>query len=363
MLLVRLDAIGDFILWLDAAKDIRKLFPQNTYELTLLGNGAWTSVAEMLPYFDAVWSIDRRKFIRNPIYRFSIMIKIRRAGFHVVIQPTFSREFLFGDAVTRTSGAREKIGSRDDCSNIGSWQKRISDQWYTRLLPAADEPLMELIRNAEFMRGLGLNDFRADVPRMPVHFSLPAGFEIKDYFVLSPGAGAVFRQWPISKFAELADRIYRATGWTAVICGSSDEKALGEGIERLSHAVAKNWCGKTTLPELIEIISRSKMLVGNETSAVHIAAAVGVPAICILGGGHYGRFVPYCVENGATDKLPVVVTSNKDCFGCNWRCIYPLAKHDPAPCIRDVSVDEVWREVIAVVDKIQAKDRSQFEIV
>lgn len=69
ILIIRLDAIGDFILWLDAAKGLREFYPQSTYEITLLGNQIWTPVAEKVTFFDRVLSLDRRNFINNPFYR------------------------------------------------------------------------------------------------------------------------------------------------------------------------------------------------------------------------------------------------------------------------------------------------------
>ena len=153
ILIIRLDAIGDFILWLDSARHFRKIYPDK--KIILLGNKVWTDLAKKLPYWDEVWPLDRQKFYRNLLYRLKLLGKIRKAGFDVVIQPTFSRELLYGDAIVRISGAREKISSVGDCSNIEAIEKKISDQFYTRLIPVNPQPLMELKRNAEFMCGLG----------------------------------------------------------------------------------------------------------------------------------------------------------------------------------------------------------------
>jgi ADP-heptose:LPS heptosyltransferase len=51
--------------------------------------------------------------------------------------------------------------------------------------------------------------------------------------------------------------------------------------------------GKTTLVELMNLISGAQLLVSNETSAPHLAVAVGTPVIVLYNGNHYGRFVPY----------------------------------------------------------------------
>lgn len=351
ILFIRLDAIGDFILWLNAAKEIRRLYPQGEYEITLLGNQIWTSIAEKLPYFDRVLSLDRRKFLNNPFYRLKVLKNIRQAGFNIVIQPTFSREFLFGDAIVRVSGAEKRIGSQGDFSNIMPWQKRISDRWYTKLISASDKSLMEIERNAEFMKELGLKEIRAGIPSLPVSGNLPSGFDLSDYYVIFPGAGVELKKWPLSHFKELHRRIFEATGWVGVVCGGQGEKLLGETIEQYVDVPLQNWIGRTSLRELVEIIAKAHILIGNDTSAVHIAAAVSTPAVCILGGGHFGRFLPYRLEVETDRPLPEAVFHKMECFGCNWRCIYPIRRGEPAPCVANVLVDMVWEEVENVLER------------
>ncbi|GAB63387.1 putative glycosyltransferase [Candidatus Jettenia caeni] len=351
ILLVRFDAIGDFILWLDAAKRFRELFPEGENRITLLGNQAWISLAEKIPYFDEVWLLDRQKFLRNIPYRLKMMKKVRQTGFDTVIQPAFSREFLFGDAIVRISGAKEKIGSQGNYSNINPWQKRISDRWYTRLIPATKEPLMELERNAEFMRGLGLADFKAGIPDLPSSCVMSVDINIKNYYILFPGVSAEIKQWPLSHFKELAVRIYRSTGWVGVVCGGPGEELLGKRLVQSVDVPLQNWVGRTSLQELAVIIRGAHVVIGNDTSAIHISAAVSAPSVCILGGGHFGRFMPYRLEMETKKILPVAVIHKMDCFGCNWHCIYPIQKGSAAPCITEISVNTVWDETIKMLKR------------
>ena len=93
------------------------------------------------------------------------------------------------------------------------------------------------------------------------------------------------------------------------------------------------------------MVSDAKFLIGNETSAIHIAAAVRTPSVCILGGGHFGRFIPYKLEKEPDGPLPIPVYYKMTCFNCNWNCIYPIKKGEPTPCIKDITVDHVWKKV------------------
>jgi ADP-heptose:LPS heptosyltransferase len=352
VLLVRLDAIGDFIIWLDAAQALRTLYPPEKYEITLLGNQTWTSLASLLPYFDRVWNLDRLKYLRNPFYCYTILSKVHEEQFDLAINPAFSREFQLGDVLVKVSDADEKIGSQGEREYIRKWQKNISDRWYTRLIPSEKRPLMELERNAEFIRGLGITDFCASVPVFPVLPDVPDSFDLKNYYVIFPGAGAAARQWPLERFKELAERIYDKIGWICVVCGGRGEELFGRGLEEGSKGHLQNWAGRTSLPELVAIIARAKLLVANETSAVHIAAAVSTPAVCILGGGHFGRFLPYRTEVQSAGLLPVPVFKEMECFGCSWDCIFAVPRKQAVPCILGVELEAVWEAIEKMIDNI-----------
>ena len=350
ILIIRLDAIGDFILWLDSARHFRKIYPDK--KIILLGNKVWTDLAKKLPYWDEVWPLDRQKFYRNLLYRLKLLGKIRKAGFDVVIQPTFSRELLYGDAIVRISGAREKIGSVGDCSNIRPVEKKISDQFYTRLIPANQQPLMELKRNAEFMRGLGMS-MKGGLPDLSLALkgvNNPLD-NVTGYYVLFPGASSSGKQWPVTRFAALTDKIYRQSGLSAVICGSSGEQGLAESLIYQTGVPIVNMTGKTNLVELAVIIKDALFLVGNDTCAIHFAAAVPTPAFCLLGGGHYGRFMPYDIESKTKKPLPVAIIHQMDCFGCNWLCRYFIKDNEPAPCIEKISIEKVFAALQPLIKK------------
>jgi len=296
-----------------------------------------------LPYWDEVIPVDRKKIIRDPVYRFKILRQIRLLGIETAIQTTYSREFRLGDSLIRAMGAMLRIGSTGDLSNITSWQKKISDKWYSQLITAKEEPLMELQRNAEYMRGLGLRNFTAGTPSLPSLANLPENLMIEQpYFIIFPGASFPGKLWPVERFGEVLLKLNGSNSGIAVLCGSRQERALCARIIDLSGTEALNLAGETTLPELVEVIRRAKFLVGNDTSAIHIAAAVGTPSICILGGGHYGRFLPYVVESGG-HIMPVPVVHQMDCFGCDWKCTQTHVRDGAFPCILRIPVHEVFQ--------------------
>lgn len=343
--LIRLDAIGDFIVWLDTAKEYRSLYPN--HRITLIANSAWANLARNLPYWDEVWPLDIKKFSwRNPIYRWKTLRRVATRGFSIVIQPTYSRVLWQGDSIIRASGAPERIGSTGNLSNITSSEKSKSDKWYTRLLPASTDELPELMRNAEFLISLSGKSYQPQLPVLPQLLKLRQELrDLKNYMVIFPGASWVGRQWPTQKFIEVARSIQSERGCLVVLCGSSAEHDLCTKIAQQLCDTAINLAGKTSLAELAEILRNAQILISNETSAVHIATAVGTPSVCILGGGHFGRFLPYPEHiNGIK---PVIAFKHMTCFGCNWKCSRP---HDPSgavPCIDSVNI----KQILALIDQ------------
>jgi ADP-heptose:LPS heptosyltransferase len=273
------------------------------------------------------------------------LTKLRAAGFAVAIGPTYSRGFLLQDSLIRATGAPERIGYDGDCTNIGAWYKTWSDGWYTRLIRGSSASA-EIKRNAEFVRAVGPRDFVGRVPLIKPsgkkrHESLPA----RPYAVLFPGASWIGKAWPVASFVQIGHRLLKR-GYHIVVAGGPADTEL---TTSLVDALRDNVCdlsGKTSLSDLAEVLRGAAAIVTNDTSVLHIGAAVGTPVVCVLGGGHFGRFAPYDVEfSDPSHPLPRFAVHKMDCFGCNWRCHFSRKSNEPVKCIRDISVEDVWRLV------------------
>ena len=352
VLLIRQDAIGDFVMWLDTAKEYRKLYTPDKYRIILVGNALWCDLAEELPYWDKVIQVDVKQFKSFSSYRRNILRQVRSLGAQIAVQPTFSREFYHGDSLVRASKATRKISSFGDMGNRNWLKKFIADSWHTELIPVSTRPMTELERNAEFFSGLSNYSHITSYPQLDIpELWLSSERREKIFYILVPGtSGAVDgKEWPPSYFSDIATKVFRQTGWEGVICGAKQEHSLGEQILKQCDAPLQNLCGQTTLVELAGLLSQSRLTISNDTGVVYISSAVGTPSVCIVGGGHFGRFVPYPDLPGQTNNLKEVF-HKMPCFGCNWKCIYPIKEGDPAPCIANVKVDAVWGEVISLLN-------------
>ena len=348
VLLIRLDLIGDFVLWLDSAQAYRQLYPNK--QITLLVNSACAELASTLPHWDKVIGVNVQRVRKDMGYRLRTLIKLRWCNFAIAIQPTFSREFA-GDLALRSTNAPERIGYTGDTNNVPFVQKTKTDLWYTTLIANDSTRTMELSINAHFVRALGCGDFLSSVPVIPKTTTLAPQLHVnKPYVVIAPGASWQPKTWPIGHFAQLIRLLDSQFDLQYVLCGSQDDRAL---CERLVHDLKLNnlinLAGQTSLLQLVELVRSAALVVTNDSSPVHIAAATNTPSVCILGGGHYGRFLPYRVESGVSSALPSTLTTPMDCFGCNWSCSFLKDTVSTVPCIANVSPTDVMQSCTALL--------------
>jgi heptosyltransferase-2 len=102
---------------------------------------------------------------------------------------------------------------------------------------------------------------------------------------LAPGAaygGA--KRWPAASFAELAQAL-AADGVAVVIVGSGTEAPAGQQITAALAPGASvfSLIGRTDLPTLAGVLVNCRALVGNDSGATHLGAALGVSVTAMFG--------------------------------------------------------------------------------
>lgn len=112
------------------------------------------------------------------------------------------------------------------------------------------------------------------------------------------GAGiGGLKRWPASRFAELADRL--AAEWEAriVLVGGPDERELAAEVARRTQC-AEPLVAAGALPLLTSaaLIGACDLFVGNDSSPLHLAAALGTPYIGIFGATQVANFRPQAVR-------------------------------------------------------------------
>lgn len=111
------------------------------------------------------------------------------------------------------------------------------------------------------------------------------------YVCIHPGARLPSRRWPPQRFAEVADGL-AGQGWTVVLTGSPDERALTQAVRGAMRARAIDLTGATTLASLAALLAGARLLVCNDTGVSHMAAAMATPSVVVCCGADPGRWAP-----------------------------------------------------------------------
>jgi ADP-heptose:LPS heptosyltransferase len=356
LLIIKAGAIGDMVILSGILPSIRKLYPENEWEITLLAASSVQQLANSLKKdilgenlaFDSFIPINERKFSFDLWYRVLMQLEVSSVKYEIVLCPTFPRlkdesQLLF------ISNANQKIGFGLDNNFLNV--KRNNDRLDTNLFQSLTGWPKETERNAHFVKMLGFPDAIDGVPRwqMPDAAISKAQSLVQELgietpiAVICPGAAYDFRVWPPIKMAEVVDYLWSQYGITTILCGSPVEEVISNNIRyHLQVANPVCLCGKTSLMEMSALIAIAKLAITMDSAPGHISIAVSTPLICIIGGGHYQRFFPY----GEPEKFRAV-TEELKCFYCDWVC-----KFKKPICVEDISVENVLCEVDSLINSI-----------
>lgn len=299
LLLIRTDAIGDYILFRNFIKIIKNDKKYQNYSITLVGNIAWKSLAEELDeeYIDNFIWLDCDKFMKDILYRFKKMQELVSYSYEILINPAYSREFFISDNIAKNVYANKKIASIGDYTNIKRWQKNISDKYYDILIPAKNEIIFEFLRNKQFFECLLKNTINLNSPKIEkenkkLKYELP-----KKYAILFIGASNNRRKWSIENFSKAANYLKKEYNYEIVICGTlADSEQLNHLLGQYEGTIL-NLVGKTSLLELSIVTTHADLILSNDTMLPHLAVSLMTPNIFVIfNASHYGRFLPYPKE-------------------------------------------------------------------
>ena len=133
---------------------------------------------------------------------------------------------------------------------------------------------------------------------------------------ISPGAAyGDAKRWLPERFAGTAVAVCRARGAAAAVLGSAAERPLCETVAaaiRGAGVEARNLAGETTLAEFVELAASCRLFLTNDSGAMHVASALGVPTVTVFGATDD-------TGTGPTGPLARVVREHAECSPCLLR--------------------------------------------
>jgi len=299
LLIIRLDAIGDYVLFRNYLEILKQSSKYQGYKITLCGNSAWKELA--LEYdaknVDSFLWIKRKKFYSDIIYRYGIFKQIRMKGFSTVVETTYTREILYGDAIARAANAPVRIGSSGSLEKYSFWKRKVfTNKTYSKLIELDESNSFEFYRNKEFFEKFLDEKILLTKPKFTITGINPYENIPHPYAVIFPGSNEPKRRWSPANFAVVAKFLLERDFNIVIAGGPGEENISKEIISDLNADKVFDLTGKNSISQLIKIIAGAEVVISNDSVATHISAAVDTKFICISSGVYWGRFNPYPKE-------------------------------------------------------------------
>ena len=274
ILVIKLSALGDFVLALAAMKKIRQAHPKA--HITLLTTPPFEALAKASPYFNAVFTDGRPEGFPEWM---TLRRRLRAANFTRVYDLQTSNHtnrifqllrpnppawsgIAFGCSLPHKNPLRNQMHTLE----------RQADQlMYAGIWP--DAPTApETAPGPDLSWVLG-----AEGARPPT-----AGVKAKPYVMFVPGGSAhrPEKRWPVEKYGELA-RILYARGLDIVVIGGPQETTLAQAIQRQAPRT-RDLTGRTDFASIAVLGAKAALAIGNDTGPLHLAAAAGAPTVVLF---------------------------------------------------------------------------------
>jgi len=291
----------------------------------------YTGKIILLPY-------NKHKYKWSITYRFKLLSYLNKLNIDKCFNLTSSRG-LSNDELALLTGARETYCFHNSWIRTPKAFSRLVDKKYSHII--CKDILNEYQRHAEVLQQFGILKYGL-LPNQSIFLGSLTGINISDFInklrgsiLIAPLAGDKDRTWGRDNFLNLARKL--SSQRQIIILGSKEEK------DELTNSfpIFTNIAGQLSLQELAILMEECDLFIGNDSGLTHLALRVNIPIIAIIGGGTFGKYLPFDkheLNNFFYKELP--------CFGCEWFCEFKQKF-----CITEVDVHSVYRSAIKILNK------------
>jgi ADP-heptose:LPS heptosyltransferase len=275
ILVIKLSALGDFVLALAAMKKIREAHKKA--HITLLTTPPYEGLAKASPYFNAVFTDGRPETFSQWT---ALRKRLKAAGYDRVydLQTSAHSGRLFH---LLRPGPPAWSGVALGCSlphanalrdSMHTLERQADQLMYAGIWPdaptapgAAPKPDISWI-------------YKGQLAERPV----AGGVTPRPYVMFVPGGSShrPEKRWPVENYAELA-RILYARGYDIVIIGGVQETPLAHAIQRVAPR-ARDLTGRTDFARIAVLGAKAALAIGNDTGPLHLVAAAGAPTVVLF---------------------------------------------------------------------------------
>ncbi|HTH00877.1 MAG TPA: glycosyltransferase family 9 protein [Vicinamibacterales bacterium] len=321
ILIVRLGALGDIVHAVPAAAALRNAFPDARID--------WLVEARHRPMVDLVSVIDRAIVLERPSIAgwLDVSRRMREVRYDVAID---FQGLMKSAVLARASGARRVIGF-----SIWHLREKGARPFYSEIhrdTPA--ERADHIVRqNLALLRSLGVTDVTIRFPLADVSsraleeiYSVLGGRH--PFALINPGAAWPNKRWPPDRFGEIAGFLRDVRGLTSFVLWGPGEEGLAGAVVETSGGAARV-APPTRLADLLALSRAASLMVSGDTGPLHIAAAVGTPAVSLFGPTDPQRNGPWNADDVSVSRYGVC--------GCHYERRCRKAEW----CLESIAVPEV----------------------
>jgi exopolysaccharide biosynthesis WecB/TagA/CpsF family protein len=308
ILLVQLADIGDLVLATPAIAALREARPQAQLDLLASDHALPVVPAKLvdrkIAFCKGAGSASRAFFSRRNL---RLLPRLRAQRYEAIV---FFHHFTIRAGVfkfrllAKACGAHTIIGLRNH--NISFLTDYVDDAGFGAQHQA--QYWLDLVA----ILGASNSARPAVVARQPSpSIAIPAS--VNPIVVLHAGSGGYSkaRRWSAAGFAEVANGLIEQCGAEIVLVGRPEDSS--GAVEKLLTQKPVNLVGKTTLPQLADIIAGADLFIGADSGVMHIAAATGTPVLSIFGPSNPEAWTPWAVGGHAA-----VLRSGVECSPCSY---------------------------------------------
>ena len=340
VLVIKLWAIGEYLMATPAFAALRELYPQA--EVTLLTGVAAAPLAAAAPTFDRVWTVPEELFVKRRVRELR-RLRERLAAENADLAVGFHLAWEFS-AFAAWAGVPNRVGFDRDGDGfahtvkVPRLERRHQVEEYfdlARACGAAGEPGPLAVAPGD------------EAEAEAEHLLSEPPFAMSAPVLVAPGGGVnpktrmEAKRWPAERYVELVN-ILKADYDVALVGGPSDA-ALNAGVAAATGAI--DLTGKTSLPALYLLFKKAKAFIGNDSAPMHLAAAAGTPTVAF-----FGPTDPKV--NGPWRTPALILTHETDCLPCYEDGYFPDCDH--RRCLTAITASDAASRVYDFLDSINA---------
>jgi len=292
-LVLRLGSLGDIVHTFPAIAALRETFP--AAEIVWMTHPRWRFLVESCGLASEVRDIETRSL--------SSLRKVIEGVRDVHWDAAIDYQGLWKSAALPFfGGVKRRIGFSSHTIREAGVQVLYTDRVKATTVHIADQ-------NGELSRRAGARRIAAPLcMRVPPQDDAAVHAQLKDagidrFIVLSPGGGWRAKCWPAERFGALCLQIRESLGMRSVVNYGPGEEDLASAV-RAASGDADPLLYNGELGPLMALLRRSSCIVGGDTGPLHLAIALGTPAVALFGPTDPARNGPYHAtpraEGGAT---------------------------------------------------------------